>query len=46
MNGFARDAVLLLGYGPSENSRITLEDVIAHTPNTTHTMNLQYTIAY
>jgi hypothetical protein len=42
----------LLGYGPSERSRITLEDVIAHTPvtpptlQTTHTMNLQYTIAY
>lgn len=44
--GFTRDAVLLLGYGPTENSRITLEDVIAHTPQTTHTMNLQFTIAY
>jgi hypothetical protein len=38
--------VLLLGYGPTENSRITLEDVIARSPQTTHTMNLQYTIAY
>lgn len=43
VNGFTRDAVLLLGYGLTENTRITLEDVIAHTPNTTHTMNLQYT---
>lgn len=46
VNGFTRDGVLLLGYGPSERSRITLEDVIAHTPQTTHTMNLQFTIAY
>ncbi len=45
-NGFTRDAVLLLGYGPRENSRITLEDVIAHTPQTTHTMNAQFTVAY
>ena len=46
VNGFARNGVLLLGFGPTENSRVTLEDVIAHTPQTTHTMNLQYTIAY
>jgi hypothetical protein len=46
VNGFSRNAVLLLGYGPTENSRITLEDVIARSPQTTHTMNLQYTIAY
>jgi hypothetical protein len=46
-NGFTRDAVFLLGYGPTENSRITLEDVIQqHVPQTTHTMNLQFTIAY
>lgn len=44
--GFARDTVVLLGYGPAENSRITIEDVIAHTPATTHTMNVQFTIAY
>jgi hypothetical protein len=46
VNGFTRDGILLLGYGPTENSRITIEDVIAHSPLTTHTMNLQYTIAY
>lgn len=46
VNGFTRNGVLLLGYGPTENSRLTIEDVIAHTPQTTHTMNLQYTIAY
>ncbi len=46
VNGFARDAVLLLGYGPRQNSRLTLEDVIVHSPQTMHTMNLQYTVAY
>ena len=45
-NGFQRDGVLLLGYGPSHDSRITLEDVIEHVPNTTNTMNLQFTIGY
>jgi hypothetical protein len=45
-NGFTRDTVALLGYGPSENSRVTIEDVIRHTPSTTHTMNVQFTIAY
>jgi hypothetical protein len=44
--GFSRDAVLLLGYGPTENSRVTLEDVIEHTPQTAHTLNLQFTLAY
>jgi hypothetical protein len=45
-NGFTRDGVILLGYAPTENSRITVEDVIAHTPQTTNTMNAQFTIAY
>ena len=45
-NGFSRDAVLLLGYGPTENSRVTLEDVIEHAAQTAHTLNLQFTIAY
>jgi hypothetical protein len=45
-NGFTRDGVVLFGYGPTENSRITLEDVIAHSPQTTHTMNLQFSLAY
>jgi hypothetical protein len=44
--GFARDGVLLLGYGPTENSRVTIEEVIAHAPDTTHTMNLQLTVGY
>lgn len=44
--GFARDGVALLGYGPSENSRITVEDVVAHSPRSTNTMNAQFTIAY
>jgi len=46
VNGFTRDGILLLGYGPTENSRVTIEDVIAHSPQTTHTMNVQYTITY
>ena len=45
-NGFTRDGVLLLGYGPTENTRFTIEDVIAHSPQTTHTLNLQFTVAY
>jgi len=45
-NGFTRDTVGLLGYAPSENSRITIEDVIARSPVTTHTMNVQFTIGY
>lgn len=44
--GFTRDAVFLLGYGTSERSRVTIEDVIQHVPQTTHTMNLQFTIGY
>ncbi|HEX8806389.1 MAG TPA: hypothetical protein VF741_05545, partial [Candidatus Aquilonibacter sp.] len=42
-NGFQRDTVLLLGYGPSHNSRVTLEDVVEHATNT---INLQFTIGY
>lgn len=45
-NGFERDMVVLLGYGPSHNSRVTIEDVIEHVPYTTNTMNLQFTIGY
>ena len=44
--GFARDGVLLLGYAPTENSRVTIEDVIAHVPQTTNTMNIQFTVAH
>jgi hypothetical protein len=46
VNGFTRDGIVLLGYGPTQNSRFTIEDVIAHTPQTTNTMNIQFTIAY
>ncbi|MDE2483438.1 MAG: hypothetical protein KGN02_14770 [bacterium] len=42
-NGFARDAVALLGYRPFRSARVTLEDVIVHAPLTMHTMNVQYT---
>jgi hypothetical protein len=44
--GFSRDGVLLLGYGPTENMRLTVEDVISHSPQTSNTMNAQFTIAY
>jgi hypothetical protein len=45
-NGFTRDGVVLLGYAPVENMRITAEDVIATSPRTSNTMNLQFTVAY
>ncbi len=45
-NGFARDAVLLVGYAPDRYSRVTLEDNIRHVPQTTHTMNFQFTLAH
>jgi hypothetical protein len=45
VNGFTRDGVLLLGYGPTESSRIVVEDVIATSPRTSNTMNAQFTIA-
>ena len=44
--GFTRDGVVLLGYGPTENTRITIENVTAHAPQTTNTMNAQFTVAY
>jgi hypothetical protein len=45
-SGLTRDGVLMLGWGPTENTRVTIEDVIEHVPQTTNTMNLQFTIAY
>jgi hypothetical protein len=45
-NGFTRDAVFLLGYGPTENSKLSIEDVIGHAPQTTHTMNAELTLAF
>ena len=45
-NGFTRDGVVLLGYGPSENTRLTIEDVISHVAQTTHTLNVQYSAAF
>ncbi|MGC1380237.1 MAG: hypothetical protein WA814_04355 [Candidatus Baltobacteraceae bacterium] len=44
--GFTRDAVFLLGYGPTENTRITVENVLSHTPQTSNTFNAQFTVAY
>jgi hypothetical protein len=43
--GFTRDGVLLMGYGPTENTRMTVEDVISHQPQS-NTMNAQFSIAY
>jgi hypothetical protein len=45
-NGFVRDTVAMAGYAPTERSRLTIEDVIAHTPTTTNTVNLQITVGY
>lgn len=45
-SGFTRDGVFLLGYGPTENSRVTIEDVISHSPTTSNTMNAQFSIGY
>jgi hypothetical protein len=42
-NDFSRDTVVLLGYGPFRQARLTIEDVIAHQPSTTNTINVQYT---
>jgi len=36
----------MLGYGPAENLRLTVEDVISHAPRTNNTMNAQFTAAY
>ncbi|MGA8535458.1 MAG: hypothetical protein WB615_15220 [Candidatus Tumulicola sp.] len=46
IGGFSRDGVLLLGYRPTHNSSLTIEDVVQHVPQTTNTMNLQLTIGY
>jgi hypothetical protein len=46
IGGFTRDGVLLMGYGPTENTRVTIEDVISHDPQTSNTMNAQFSIAY
>ena len=46
LNGFARDTVLLLGYAPAKNARLTLERVSARTPQSTSTLTLQLTAAY
>jgi hypothetical protein len=43
---FSRDGVVMMGYGPTENTRVTVEDAISHVPQTTHTFNLQFSIAY
>ncbi len=43
---FSRDGVVLLGYAPARNARITIEDVISHSPQTNNTMNLQFTLGY
>ncbi len=45
-HGFVRDGVVLLGWAPAENARMTVEDVIARTPRTTNTMNVQLTVAF
>lgn len=43
---FSRDGLLMAGWGPTENTRLTIEDVVQHVPQTTNTMNVQFSIAY
>lgn len=43
---FSRDGVLLLGYSPMRNARLTIEDVLMTSPQTTNTMNFQFTVGY
>jgi hypothetical protein len=43
--GFTRDLVLLAGYAPMENARVTLEEVLGN-DTLRHTVNAQFTIAY
>jgi hypothetical protein len=44
--GFGRDGVVMMGYGLRENARVTIEDVISHTPATMNTLNVQFTLGY
>lgn len=46
LGGFARDAVLLAGYRPTHNSRLTIEGVRSAGKAASTTMNLQLTVAY
>ena len=43
--GFYRDGLLMVGYGLTENSRVTLEEVIQNT-DPVHVLNMQYTIGF
>lgn len=45
-NGFVRDGVLLVGWAPAENARLTLEDVVSHQTRPVSTINLQGTVAF
>jgi hypothetical protein len=46
LNGFLRDGVLLVGYAPLRNARITLEEDFFNDPATPHTFSLQYTMGF
>jgi hypothetical protein len=46
ITGIERDGVVLLGYGPTENTRMTIEDVLTHTSQPYNTVNFQFSIAY
>lgn len=45
-SGFARDGVVFLGYRPSHNSVFSIEDDVAHVPQTKNTLVFQYTVGY
>jgi hypothetical protein len=45
--GFFRSTTSLLGYRMSHNTRVTIEDVVTHSPTSpVNTLNTQFTIAY
>jgi hypothetical protein len=37
---------MMMGYGPTENTRVTVEDVISQQTHPSNTTNVQATIAY
>jgi hypothetical protein len=44
--GLVRTSTYLIGYRPSRNARLTLENTLSHTPQTHNDVVLQYTTAY
>ena len=45
-SGFLRRAIVLAGFRPARNARITIEDAISRTSSTSNALTLQFTAAY